>query len=91
MMTSMTRVTVRFVIGELSEEDVNALNNNEHVISKMILTHEDHRLFRYSEDDRIEVETDHGNRCWCKIVSLETLTNDDGVIVILTLLKDQSR
>jgi hypothetical protein len=81
------QVTIRFVIGELNEEDVVALMNDQQVICKMLLSSEDYRLFDYGEGDAIEVETENGNRQWCSITNLEIIESEVGVILIFTLVK----
>jgi hypothetical protein len=82
----MSRVTIRFIVGELIDDDVMALKNGQAVISKMILSHEDRKLFSYEEGDSIEVESEHGYRHWCRIDNLELIEKEDGVIVIFTLI-----
>ena len=81
----MTQVPVRFVVGELSEEDVAALQNDQRIISKLILTPDDYTLFQYREGDCIQVETEHGNRQWCDIINMETVSDDESVVIIFTL------
>jgi hypothetical protein len=81
----MTQVPVRFVIGELSEDDVAALAKDQTIISKMILTIDDFAIFHYKEGDSIQVETETGYRHWCEIVNLETISDETCVVIIFTL------
>jgi hypothetical protein len=85
----MNQVPVRFIVGELSEEDVEALKHSQAIISKIILSYEDFRLFNYREGDTIQVETEHGNRLWCRIKNLEIINNEEAVIIIFTLQHHQ--
>jgi hypothetical protein len=86
----MNHIQVRFVISELTELEIDALRNDEVVISKMILTPDDYRIFHYKEGDAIEVETETGNRVWCQIRQLEIVSRNERVILIFTLVKDSS-
>jgi hypothetical protein len=86
----MERVKVTFVIG-LREDEVEALRNDEIVVSKMILIPDDYELFRYREGDLIEAESQNGNREWCRIYQLEKVQQDDNIILIFTLEKAGSR
>jgi hypothetical protein len=81
----MSQVPVRFIVGELTQEEVDALNDGREVISKIILSYEDFKLFNYHEGDTIEVETEHGYRVLCKILSLEIVKNSEGLIIIFKL------
>jgi len=81
----METVHVRFILGELSDEDFDALKDGQTIISKMILPPEDFKLFRYKPGDAIEAETRHGFRVWCTITYLEILRHEERVITILTL------
>lgn len=80
-------VKVNFIIGQLSEEDADALKKGYSIISKMILTPDDYSLFHYKEGEFIQVETDHGLRLWCTITNLEVVKDDKRVIMIFTLAK----
>jgi hypothetical protein len=82
----MERIKVTFVIG-LREEEVEALKNDEVVVSKLILMPGDQEIFRYKEGDRIQVESPHGNREWCRIYQLESVTRENQTILIFTLEK----
>jgi hypothetical protein len=82
-------VKINFIIGQLSDEELETLKNGYSIISKMILTPDDYGLFHYKEGDNIQVETDDGNRLWCAIEHLEVLNNDQGIIIIFTLLKSE--
>jgi hypothetical protein len=81
----MHTIHVRFVISELSEDDIQALRNADVIISKMILTPDDFRLFHYRTGDTIEVENQDGNRLWCRIQELEVVDSNEQVILIFTL------
>ena len=85
-LSAMSHIKVRFVISELTTEEVEALTNNEVIISKMILTPDDFALFHYKEGDEIEVETEHGNRMWCVMRHREIISGDERVILIFTLM-----
>ena len=78
-------VRINFVIGQISEGDFEMLESGYNVISKMIITRDDFDLFHYGEGDRIQVETENGNRLWCKILNLETIGEEDRVLLIFTL------
>ena len=80
-------IRINFVIGQISEGDFEMLESGYNVISKLIITKDDFDVFHYSEGDRIQVETENGNRLWCKILNLETLGEPDGVLLIFTLQK----
>lgn len=83
----MTQIPVRFVIGEITEDEVTSLCEGNEIISKMSMSHEDFKIFVYREGHEIEVETEHGNRIWCRITNLEIINKQDGVLVIFTLIK----
>jgi hypothetical protein len=85
---SMNPIHVRFIINQLTEAEVDALKNGDSIITKMILSPDDFRLFHYREGDSIEVQTDHGNRLWCNINHLEVVSDDIRVIIIFTLMRD---
>jgi hypothetical protein len=87
----MNHIHVRFIINELSEDEVVALENDQVIISKLILSHEDYKLFHYREGDAIEVQTDHGYRLWCKIKHLEIVSDDERIILIFTLLRQKNQ
>ena len=84
----MTPIRVRFVISELSGDEMEDLRNNLKIISKMILSHDDFRLFNYGMGDRIEVENGDGYREWCCIDDLEVIQHEERVILIFTLMKE---
>jgi hypothetical protein len=83
----MSEIIVRFVVGDLTDEDLLNLKSDQAVISKLIITPDDFQLFNYREGDRIEVETEDGYRMWCTISNLEIVRNSERVIIILTLLQ----
>jgi hypothetical protein len=82
----MDGIKITFVIG-LREDEVEALKNDEMVVSKMILLPDDYLLFKYKEGDLIEAESQTGNREWCRINQLEKVQQDDNIILIFTLEK----
>jgi hypothetical protein len=82
-------IKINFIIGQISEGDFEMLSAGEKVTSKMILMEEDYTLFRYKEGDEIQVETDTGNRQWCTILNLETLRENDKVLLIFTLKRKE--
>jgi hypothetical protein len=84
----MKAVQVRFVISELSGDEMEDLRNNNTIISKMILTNDDFALFKYKSGDRIEVENGDGYREWCCISDLESVHDQERVIIIFTLTRD---
>lgn len=78
-------VRINFVIGQISDGDFEMLESGYNIISKMILTRDDFDLFHYSEGDRIQVETENGNRLWCRILNLETIGEEERILLIFTL------
>jgi hypothetical protein len=78
---------INFIIGDVQEEEIQALNEGHTIISKMIITPDDFKLFHYSEGGRIQIETGQGNRLWCFIDALEIVESNDRVILIFTLTK----
>jgi hypothetical protein len=85
----MDSFRLRFIVGKLSDEELQTLKQGEAVISKMLLIPEDYRLFRYKEGDDIEAETQEGNRLLTTIRSMEIIEDEARVIVILTLIQKQ--
>lgn len=83
----MARIPVTFVISALTEREVDLLNEGYEIISKMILTPEDDKLFRYEVNDRIQVETQNGRRLWCSIRQLEKVVTDERVVLMFTLVR----
>jgi hypothetical protein len=81
----MSKIQVSFILGEVSEEDVLALKNNQPITCKLLLTPEDLKLFAYSLGDLIEIETRNGHRLWSTIIHQEIIENAERVIIILTL------
>lgn len=80
-------IKVNFIIGQLSNEELESLKNGHSIISKMIITPDDFHLFHYKEMELIQVETGDGNRLWCKINHMEILKDKERVIIIFTLAK----
>ena len=76
---------MRFVVGKLTNEELQALRQDEPIISKMLLTPDDYRVFHYKEGDEIEAETLDGNRIWTTIKNLEIVEDGERVIIIFTL------
>jgi hypothetical protein len=81
----MDNVQIRFVVSRITEDEVVALKQGQTIISKMILSLDDYKLFRYQQGDKIEVETSQGNRLWCNIQHLETVPHPERMILIFTL------
>jgi hypothetical protein len=86
----METINVRFIIGELSEYEVDTLKDGQSIISKMILPPDDFTLFRYRIGDAIEAETQHGNRIWCTINHMEMLRDNERVLIIFTLVQHKA-
>lgn len=80
----MDSFRMRFIVG-INEEELLALTNGEQIISKMLLTPDDFRVFHYAEGDEIESETPDGNRLWTTIEHMEIVEDDQRTIVILSL------
>lgn len=83
----MQPIKVTFVIGQLRDEEMLALKNDEIIVSKMILSQNDSSIFRYNEGDQIQVESQNGDRVWCVIHQLEKVEREEGMILIFTLEK----
>lgn len=75
---------VSFIV-RVTEQEFGHLNEGYQIISKVILGPGDGQLFRYECGDCIQVETQHGNRLWCRINQLEKVVGDEQVVLILTL------
>lgn len=60
----MNSFRMRFIICKLTDEEMQALKNGEPIISKMLLTQQDYRVFHYKGGNQNEVETQDGNRIW---------------------------
>lgn len=82
---------MRFIVGQLTSGELQALREGQAVISKMLLIPEDYKLFHYKEGDDIEAETLEGNRIWTTITNIEVVEDRERVIVILTLVNQESR
>jgi hypothetical protein len=78
-------IKITFIIGQLSIDEFEQLKNGYSIISKMILSPDDFRLFHYKQADKIQVETKDGLRLWCSVDHLEILKNEERVILIFTL------
>lgn len=76
---------MRFVVSNLSPEELLALKNGKAIVSKLLLVPDDYRVFHYKEGDEIEVETQEGDRLRTTIQHLEVVEEGESVIVILTL------
>jgi hypothetical protein len=85
----MDSFRLRFIVGKLSDEELQTLKRGEPVISKMLLVPGDYKVFHYKEGDDIEAETQHGNRLLTTIRSIEIIEDEVRVIVILTLIQKQ--
>lgn len=77
---------MRFIVGKLTDEELQGLRQGHLVISKMLLVPDDYKLFHYKEGDPIEAETQDGNRIWTTIQNMEVIEDEERVIVILTLI-----
>lgn len=82
---------MRFIVGRLTDHELLTLKRGETIISKMLLTPDDYKVFHYKEGDEIEAETEEGNRIWTIIHNIEIVQDQERVIVILTLLQMPSR
>ena len=83
----MDSFRMRFIVGKLTDEELQALRDGETIISKMLLIPEDYKVFHYREGDDIEAETREGNRIWTTIRNMEIVEDDVRVIIILTLVQ----
>ncbi|MEX1238735.1 MAG: hypothetical protein WEB30_03430 [Cyclobacteriaceae bacterium] len=81
---------MRFIVGKTHREELLTLKRGETILSKLLLTPDDYKLFHYKAGDQIEVETEEGNRIWTTIRNIEIVEDDSGVVVILTLLHEPS-
>jgi hypothetical protein len=78
-------IKITFIIGQLSLDEFEQLKNGYSILSKMILTPDDFKLFRYKQGDTIQVETNDGLRLWCNIDHLEIVKSEERFILIFTL------
>lgn len=81
---------LRFVIGKLTDEEFHALKKGEPIITKMLLTPDDFKVFHYKETDEIETETHDGDRLWATITHMEIVQDEHSVIIIFTLVHSPS-
>jgi len=81
---------MRFIVGKLSSEEMQALKEGHTVITKMLLIPDDYRVFHYKTGDPIEVETEEGDRLWTRIQNLEVVEDPERVIIIFTLACDDT-
>ena len=86
----MGAIPVRFVIGELSDMEIDDLRHMQVITSKLLLNAADFELFKYQPGDRIEVESHDGYRQWCEILDLEVIRSEADVILIFSLRMDAS-
>ncbi len=80
---------MRFIVGKLTDEELEALRQGHLVISKMLLVPDDYKVFHYREGDPIEAETQDGDRIWTTIRNMEVIEDEERVIVILTLVNKE--
>jgi hypothetical protein len=80
-------VKISFVIGQITDQELESLKEGYSIISKMIIPADDYSLFNYKEGENIQIETNEGNRLWCKITHLETVKDEEQVILIFTLTR----
>ena len=83
----MEPVKINFILGQVSEEEVERLKEDLPIISKMILSPDDYKMFHYKIGEFIQVETQNGNRLWCTIKDLEILVSEERKILLFTLQK----
>ena len=76
----------RFIIGKLTNEELEVLKDGGPIITKMLMTPEDFKAFHYKEGNEIEVETQDGNRIWTTITNMEIVEDEERVIIIFTLM-----
>lgn len=76
---------MRFIIGKLTDVELEVLKGGEPIVSKMLLIPEDYHLFHYREGDDIEAETHDGNRIWTTIQNMEIVEDAERIIIIFTL------
>ncbi|HYG02867.1 MAG TPA: hypothetical protein VD927_10515 [Chryseosolibacter sp.] len=81
----MSAIPVRFVIGQLPEEDIDDLKHDQVITSKLLLSPADFEIFNYKRGDSIEVESNDGYRQWCTILDLEIVKTPVDVILIFSL------
>ena len=86
----MNSFKMRFIIGKLTDEELQALKDGEPIISKMLLTPADYKVFHYKKGNEIEVESQDGDRTWVTIQSLEVVEDKAQVIIIFTLAQTSS-
>ena len=80
---------MRFIIGKLTDAELEQLKRGEPIVSKMLLNPQDYRLFHYKEGDDIEAETHDGNRIWTTIRNMEIVEDTERIIIIFTLAPKQ--
>lgn len=80
---------MRFIIGKLTNAELEMLKSGQPIITKMLLIPEDYRLFHYKEGDDIEAETQEGHRIHTTIQNMETLEDSERVIIIFTLTANE--
>lgn len=81
----MDSFRMRFVLGKITDEELRSLRKGETIISKMLLLPDDFKVFHYKTGDKIEAETQDGNRIWTTIQHVEVVNDQARIIVILTL------
>lgn len=81
----MDSFRMRFVLGKITDEELRSLRRGETIISKMLLLPDDFKVFHYKAGDKIEAETQDGNRIWTTIQHVEVVNDQARIIVILTL------
>ena len=81
----MSAIPVRFVIGQLPDEEIDDLKHDQVITSKLLLCPSDFEIFNYKRGDSIEVESHDGYRQWCTILDLEIVKTPIDVILIFSL------
>lgn len=86
----MNSFRMRFIVG-IHEQELLILKKGEKIISKMLLTPDDFRVFHYIEGDEIEAETPKGERIWTTIQHMEIIHDHIRPIIIFTLVHSNTR
>jgi hypothetical protein len=83
----MDPIKITFIIGQVNPENVELLKNDYAIVTKLLLSKEDFRLFHYKAGDSIQIETAEGNRLWCTILDCDAVENEEHVIIIFKLAR----
>lgn len=85
----MNSFRMRFIVS-IQEQELLTLKRGEKIISKILLTPDDFRVFHYIEGDEIEAESPSGDRLWTTIQHMEIIHDDVRPIIIFTLVRPDS-